>query len=153
MSCGVGHRCGLDLALLSLWCRPAATALIGPLAWEPPYATGVALKRQKKVIFDCLLWLSHFWGQKNTWDNFFFCLFRGEPRHMDVPKGLIRAVAAGLRHSLSNAGIRAASVTYTTAHGSARSLIHWVGPGIKPVSLWLLVRFISNEPQWELHMK
>ena len=28
-------------------CRPAATALIGPLAWEPPYATGVALKRQK----------------------------------------------------------------------------------------------------------
>ena len=27
-----------DLALLWLWCRPAATALIGPLAWEPPYA-------------------------------------------------------------------------------------------------------------------
>ena len=26
----------LDLALLCLWCRPVATALIGPLAWEPP---------------------------------------------------------------------------------------------------------------------
>ena len=25
----------------------AATALIGPLAWEPPYAVGEALKRQK----------------------------------------------------------------------------------------------------------
>ena len=37
-----------DLALLWLWCRPAATAPIGPLAWEPPYATGVALKRQKQ---------------------------------------------------------------------------------------------------------
>ena len=37
-----------DLALLWLWHRPAATALIGPLAWEPPYATGVALRRQKK---------------------------------------------------------------------------------------------------------
>ena len=32
-----------------LWCRPAAVALIRPLAWEPPYAAGVALKRQKKT--------------------------------------------------------------------------------------------------------
>ena len=28
----------LDLALLWLWCRPAAEAPIRPLAWEPPYA-------------------------------------------------------------------------------------------------------------------
>jgi len=34
-------------ALLWLWQRPAATAPIGPLAWEPPYASGAALKRQK----------------------------------------------------------------------------------------------------------
>ena len=27
-----------DLALLWLWCRPAATALDGPLGWEPPKA-------------------------------------------------------------------------------------------------------------------
>ena len=47
MSCGVGHRRGSDLALLWLWCRPVATARITPLAWEPPYAMGVALKRQK----------------------------------------------------------------------------------------------------------
>ena len=33
-----------DLALLWLWCRTAATAPIGPLAWEPPYAVGAALK-------------------------------------------------------------------------------------------------------------
>ena len=32
------------LALLWLWCRPAAVAPIGPLAWEPPYAMGAALK-------------------------------------------------------------------------------------------------------------
>ena len=32
----VARRCGLDLALL------------GALAWEPPYATGMALKRPKK---------------------------------------------------------------------------------------------------------
>ena len=48
MSCGVGCRRSSDLALLWLWCRLAATAQIQPLAWEPPYAACVALKRQKK---------------------------------------------------------------------------------------------------------
>ena len=47
MSCGVGHSCGLDLALLWLWYRLAATAPIGPLAWEPPYAIGAAQKMAK----------------------------------------------------------------------------------------------------------
>ena len=48
MSCGIGRRHGSDLALLWLWHRPAATALIGPLAWEPPYAKGAALEKDKK---------------------------------------------------------------------------------------------------------
>ena len=50
MSYGVGCSLGSDPALLQLWCRPAATAPIHPLAWEPPYAGGTALKRpnQKK---------------------------------------------------------------------------------------------------------
>ena len=47
MSSGVGRRLGLDLELLWLWRKPAATAPIKPLAWEPPYATSVALKREK----------------------------------------------------------------------------------------------------------
>ena len=34
--------------LVLLWCRPAAVAPIWPLAWELPYATGVALKSKKK---------------------------------------------------------------------------------------------------------
>ena len=46
MSCGIGHARSLDLALL--WCRPAAVAPIQPLAWEPLYAMGVTLKRQKE---------------------------------------------------------------------------------------------------------
>ena len=33
-----------DPALLWLWRRPAAIALIGLQAWEPLYAAGVALK-------------------------------------------------------------------------------------------------------------
>ena len=68
MSCGVGRRHGSDLALLWLWRRAAAAALIGPLAWEPPSAMDAALekaKRQKKkqrnnslVFLEFPSWLS-----------------------------------------------------------------------------------------------
>ena len=40
-------QCGSDPALLQLSDRPAAIALILPLAWELPYATGVAIKKFK----------------------------------------------------------------------------------------------------------
>ena len=36
----------VDLVLLWLCCRLSAVAPIRPLAWEPPYAAGAALKRQ-----------------------------------------------------------------------------------------------------------
>ena len=36
-----------------LWCRPDATALIRLLAWEPPYATDAALKRQINKLCKC----------------------------------------------------------------------------------------------------
>ena len=50
MSCGVGPRRGSYLVLLWLLCRltAAATALIQPLAREPPYVTGGALNKQTK---------------------------------------------------------------------------------------------------------
>ena len=48
MSCSVDYRRGLDPVLLWLWRRPVATALIRPLAWEPPFATGAAPKKTKK---------------------------------------------------------------------------------------------------------
>jgi len=48
MSCGVGRRSGSDPVLLWRWRRPPAVAPIRPLAWEPPFATGAALKRQKR---------------------------------------------------------------------------------------------------------
>ena len=49
MSCGVGHRRGSDPSLLWLWCRPAAAAPIQPLAWEPPYVAGAAMKGKKRL--------------------------------------------------------------------------------------------------------
>ena len=44
----MGCRCGSDMALLWLWRRPEATAPVGPLAWEPPYAASVVLKNRGK---------------------------------------------------------------------------------------------------------
>ena len=44
MNCGVGLRHSLYLMLLWLRCRLPSVVLVGPLAWEPPYAAGVALK-------------------------------------------------------------------------------------------------------------
>ena len=46
MSYDVGDRCSSDPMLL--WCRPADTAPIQPIAWETPHATGAALKKKKK---------------------------------------------------------------------------------------------------------
>ena len=48
MSSGVSRKLSSDPMLLWLWCRLAAVAQIQPLAWEPPYAAGVALKKKNK---------------------------------------------------------------------------------------------------------
>ena len=49
-SCTVGHRRGSDPVWLWLWLwhRPAVAALIHPLVWELPYATGAAIKIKKR---------------------------------------------------------------------------------------------------------
>ena len=47
MNCGANRRRDWDPALLWLWCRPAAAAPIGLLAWELPYAVGATLKNKK----------------------------------------------------------------------------------------------------------
>ena len=48
MGYGIDHRRSSDPVLLWLRHRLAAVAPIQPLAWEPPCATGTALKRKKK---------------------------------------------------------------------------------------------------------
>ena len=47
-SCGVGCGRSLDPALLWPWRGLVAATLIGPLAWEPPYAGGAALEKAKR---------------------------------------------------------------------------------------------------------
>ena len=56
MSCDVGHRDGSDPTLLWFWHRLAATALFGPLAWEP------------QLSYQPWFWRSYF-GTSLTWDR------------------------------------------------------------------------------------
>ena len=42
------------------------------------------------------------------------------------------------------------SVTYTTAHSNTGSITHRSRPEMEPASSWMLVRFVSAEPRWEL---
>ena len=79
----------------------------------------------------------------------FLFLFLGlKPSHMEFPwaRSPIETVADRLHHRQ----IQATSATYTTAHGNTRSITHWVKPGIEHASSWILVRFISTEPWWEV---
>ena len=55
VSCAVSHRHRLDPVLLWLWHRLAAVTPVGPLAWVPPCATGVALKIKKRKTQDLSL--------------------------------------------------------------------------------------------------
>ena len=48
MTCGIGHRRGLNHTLLWLWRSAGGLAPIRLLAWQLPYAADAALKRQKR---------------------------------------------------------------------------------------------------------
>ena len=57
---------------------------------------------------------------------FFFCLFKAAPMACggSQGRGRIRAVAAGLCHSLGNVGSKLNVGLQPTVHGNARSLTH-----------------------------
>ena len=66
-----------------------------------------------------------------------FFVFLGLPLwHMEVPR-------LGVKSEVQ-------LLAYTTAHGNARSLTHWMRPGIELMTSWILVRFVTAEPQWKL---
>ena len=75
-------------------------------------------------------------AQKGGKPFFSFCLLMTAPEAYGGSKarGPIRAVAAGLYHRHSKVG----------------SLTHSARPGIKSVSSWILVGFVTPEPQREL---
>ena len=81
----------------------------------------------------------------------FVCLLGPHLRHVEVPR-LVSHQNYSCRPTPQSQqrGIPATSAVYTTAHGNARSLTHWVRPGIEPETSWFLAGFVSTSPQWEL---
>ena len=89
---------------------------------------------------------------KKRYTFFFLFLFRAVPiaHGGSLARGWIGATAASLYHS--HAGSKPRLVTYTTAHGNARSLTYCARPGIKPTTSWFLVRFVTTVPRRELQI-
>ena len=77
-----------DLALLWLWCRQGATALIWPLAWGPPCAVGAALERtktRKRNLMPNVMVLGggDLWGVVRSWKQSpqgGWCPYKGDLR-------------------------------------------------------------------------
>ena len=118
--------------------RLAAAAPIRPLDWDLSYATGAALKSRKKEKKEerkegereeerlSLTHESLGTPVKNNFTIIFFpLLFKVTPATYggSQARGQIGATAACLHHSHSNSGPEP-PLTYTTAHGNARSLTH-----------------------------
>ena len=101
-----------------------------------------------RVFFLCLLYfyfLSFFL-------SFFFAISWAAPAAYgdSQARGLIGAVAAGLRQNHSNSGSEPGLgptpqlTADTTAHGKVGSLTHWARPGIEPATSWFLVGFVNH---------
>ena len=163
MRCGIGHRRSSNLALCQ-WSRPAATAQIWPLAWKPTYAVPPPKKEIEELnvndlnnteMYSKSLVSSSTFNSSNPEINnsllsfIFLMLFSTTPAGYGSAqaRGWIGAVAAPLAYTTATA---MPSVTYTESHSNVGSLTHWVGPGIKPASSWILLRFVTAEPQREL---
>ena len=88
---------------------------------------------------------------------FFFLLFRVAPMvyGCSQARGWNQSYSCWPTPQPQQCGIQATPVTYirhsSIAHGSAGSATHWVRPGIEPAFSWILVGFVSIEPQRELY--
>ena len=72
------------------------------------------------------------------------------PRHMQISRLGVESELQLLAYATATATQHLSWVCdLTTTHGNARSLTHWVRPGIEAASSWLLVRLVSAVPQWE----
>ena len=83
---------------------------------------------------------------------FFFFLFRASPvaNGTSQARVWIGAAAAGLHHSHSNVGSELhLQPTLQLTAMLEWFPIHWVKPGIKLASSWILIGFVTTEPQRE----
>ena len=166
MGCGAGRRCSLDPALLWLWCRLAAVALIRPLAWEPPHAEGSGpRKRQKDEKRRVSLRNYHKKLPSKCWvtaDSCYSCLegflnilfFSLYGHTWGIRKFLGWRVKQSCSYQPTpqpqQHGIRATSATYASGCGNAGSLTHWARPEVEPSSSRTLC-WVLNPPSHNRH--
>ena len=106
--------------------------------------------RKRERTYHSILWLYLFIYFGNTTLSalelyllFLFVFLWLNLWHMEVPR-------LGSNQSCSwwpmpqPHGIWGTPAIYTTAHGNARSLTHWVWQGIRPSSSWILVGLINH---------
>ena len=76
----------------------------------------------------------------------FIYLFSGPHlQHMEAPRLGVKSELQLPTYTTATATWdRVSSVTYITAHGTTRSLTHWVRPGIKAASSWILVGWLTH---------
>ena len=109
--------------------------------------------RSKLFEIDSSTWLAKcLWTLSSDLEIFFFFSFWGctPGKWKFLGKESNWSLSCQSKPQWEQCQIQAISVTYTTAHGNTRSLTHWARPGIEPTSSWILVRFITAEPQWVL---
>ena len=88
---------------------------------------------------------------------FFFCFFRAVPKAYGSAQARGRTGASSRRPTPQPQGrwIWAASGTYTTPQGNARSPTYWVRPEMEPTSSWRLCRVLNplshNRNSWVLY--
>ena len=150
----------------SCGCRPPATAPIQPLAWEPPFAEGVALKdkkkkkrKEKKTWYFKLRNLAVFcvWEDARVWAYFLWyatqltgatirCFFF----HPESPQGALWAWAGGwLQHRLLDGRQFVSTQSSPRAHLWA-AVMWWLdGCNILCLLIWQ-VTFFSSTMVWHL---
>ena len=66
-------------------------------------------------------------------------------QHMEIPRPGVELELELLAYTTATATPDSSCTgTNTTAPGNARSLTHWVRPGMEPASSWILVRFVTH---------
>ena len=74
-------------------------------------------------------------------------------RHVEIPRLWVKSELQLLAYATVTATSDPSWVcNLHHAHGNTGSLTHWVGPGIKPASSWILVGFATAEPRWKLQI-
>ena len=83
------------------------------------------------------------WGYSINTFFFFFCLFSAAPTAYgrSQARGWIETVDAGYTTAIAMPD--ASHIHYTADCGNARSLTHWVRPGIEAAYSWIQVRFLT----------